>query len=217
MLPAVLLFACERKDPPGAAITPSAGLAQVASSRARDATTAPAPPAASSASVAAPASASAAPAASVKTAIDWNNESKPAPTDAALEAKARSLLEAIVSDDPDVAKGFFFPREPFTPLKDAKDPDRYWKHLYRTYEKDIHELSRRRRDWTGVTFEHIEPGTPPVWVPPGDEANKIGYYRSWGAKLRYRIEGQRYTVKIHTVISWQGEWYITHLLPWKKK
>jgi hypothetical protein len=126
------------------------------------------------------------------------------------------LLDAIIRDDVDLARGFFFPREPFTPLKDARDPDRYWLHLFGAYGDDIHKLRRRHRDWSKVQFERMEPGSPPEWVPPGDEANKIGYHRSWGTRVRYRLDGQLYTVKIHTVISWQGRWYITHLLPWKK-
>ena len=213
----VLACACERKDPPGAAITPTTGVAKAGSASASP-TPKPPPAASSSAPVALPdTSASASPATSASAPTDWKNEAQPARLDADLERKGKALLEAIVEDDPSLAEGFFFPREPFTPLKDSKNPDRYWKHLYRAYENDIHKLHRRRRDWSGVTFERIDPGTPSVWVPPGDEANKIGYFRSWGTKLRYRIDGQLYTVKIHTVISWQGTWYITHLLPWKKK
>lgn len=149
--------------------------------------------------------------------VDWKNEGMPVHSSAALEASGRALLDAIAHDDVEKARGFFFPREPFTPLKDAKDPDRYWLHLFRAYAKDIHKVHRRHPGWEGAEFESIEPGTPPAWVPPGDEANKIGYHRSWGTKLRYRLDGKRYTVRIHTIISWQGQWYITHLLPWKKK
>jgi hypothetical protein len=213
----VLACACERKEPPGATMTPSAGLA-IASSGAG--TPLPPPPASAvveppSASVTASADPAPAPAAS--TAVDWKNEAQALHTAAVLEPRGRELLDAIVHDDVTKAHAFFFPQEPFTPLKDIKDPDRYWKHLYRAYEQDIHKLHRRHRDWSGVTFESIEPGTPPVWVPPGDEANKIGYFRSWGTKLRYRLGDDLYTVKIHTIISWQGQWHITHLLPWKKK
>ena len=60
-------------------------------------------------------------------------------------------------------------------------------------------------------------GSTPKWVPPGDEANKIGYYRSFRGKLRYRIEGELSTIEVHTIISWQGKWYITHLSKFKKK
>lgn len=215
----VLACACERKEPPGATMTPSAGLA-VASSGA----IAPLPPPAS-VGIESPAPSGALPAADstdppappASAAVDWKNEAPALHTSAALEPRGRALLDAIVHDDVSKAQAFFFPQEPFTPLKDIQDPDRYWKHLYRAYEQDIHKLHRRHRDWSGVTFESIEPGTPPVWVPPGDEANKIGYFRSWGTKLRYRLGDELYTVKIHTIISWQGQWHVTHLLPWKKK
>jgi len=212
-----LACACERKEPPGATMTPSTGLA-IASSGAG--APSPSPPASSVVEVpaaSAAASADLAPTPSASAAVDWKNEAQAPHTAAVLEPRGRALLDAIVHDDVAKADAFFFPQEPFTPLKDIQDPDRYWKHLYRAYEQDIHKLHRRHRDWTGVTFESIEPGTPPVWVPPGDEANKIGYFRSWGTKLRYRLGDELYTVKIHTIISWQGQWHITHLLPWKKK
>lgn len=146
--------------------------------------------------------------------MDWNNEQRPERESQALTNKAKSLFEAIVADDPEKACDFFFPREPFTPLKKSKDPDRYWKHLYRTYERDIHDLHRRHRDWTNAVFEGIEPGTPPVWIPPGREANKIGYHKSRRAKLIYSIGGRRRTIELHTIISWQEAWYITHLAPY---
>ena len=42
---------------------------------------------------------------------------------------------------------------------------------------------------------------------------RIGYYRTRFARLRYRYDGKRYTLFLHTLISWQGHWYVTHLLP----
>jgi hypothetical protein len=148
--------------------------------------------------------------------IDRKNTQRPEHTALVLEQNGRALFDAIRKDDPTQASEFFFPREPFTSLKDIPDPDRYWKQLFRAYEQDVHKLHRQRKDWSNTSFESLEPGTVPAWVPPGDEVNKIGYYRSWGTKLRYRVDGQLYTIKIHTVISWQGQWHITHLLPWKK-
>ena len=150
------------------------------------------------------------------TAMDPKNKQRPEHTAAVLEEQGNVLFDAIRQDDPTLAGGFFFPREPFTPLKDIPDPDRYWKQLYRVYEQDIRKLHRQRKDWSTATFEALEPGSAAAWVAPGEEVNKIGYYRSWGTRLRYRVDGQLYTIKVHTVISWQGRWYITHLLPWKK-
>jgi hypothetical protein len=134
-----------------------------------------------------------------------------------LTARARGLFEAIVNDDPARGEPFWFPKEPFIPLKDVKGPDKYWDNLHRTFERDVHALHKKRKSWEGATFESFEVGSTPKWVPPGDEANKIGYYRSFRGKLRYRIEGKPSTIEVHTIISWQGKWYITHLSKFKKK
>jgi hypothetical protein len=212
----LLLPGCERHEPPGAAIATS-----TASARAR-AFAAPAPtphledsaPQASGSAAAEPPAAAAAESAA---AVDWTIQVKPPMESESLQELAKGLLDAVVHDDVKRARGFFFPREPFTPLKDVKDPDAYWVHLFEAYERDIHTLHKRRRDWSDVQFAAFELGTMPQWVAPGEEANKVGYYRTWGAKLRYRANGELHTIKLHTIISWQKGWYITHLLPWKKK
>jgi hypothetical protein len=144
-------------------------------------------------------------------AIDWKNKAKPELMSQELEQRARALLEAIVKDDPEIAKEFFFPREPFTPLKDVTNPDKYWVQLFGTYKRDIRELHRKRRDWTGAAFESFELGTPPTWVKPGDEYNKIGYYRTFRGRLRYTVGGKKGHIDVATIISWNKGWYVTHL------
>lgn len=134
-----------------------------------------------------------------------------------LNAKAKKLFEAIVRDDPAIGEGFWFPKEPFIPLKDVKGPGKYWDNLHATYVRDIHALHRKRKSWEGATFVGIKLGSPPKWVPPGDEANKIGYYRTFRAKLTYKLDDKTWTLEVHTIISWQGEWFITHLSKFKKK
>lgn len=134
-----------------------------------------------------------------------------------LTARAKQLFEAIVHDDPALGESFWFPKEPFIPLKDVKGPDKYWNNLHATYARDIHALHRKRKSWDGATFVGFKVGSTPKWVPPGDEVNKIGYYRSFRGKLTYRIDDKNSTIDVHTIISWQGEWFITHLSKWKKK
>ncbi len=145
--------------------------------------------------------------------IDWKNRQRPAPDDSELTRHGRALFAAIVKNQPALAQGFFFPRKPFTPLKEAGNPDRYWQHLHRLYQNDLRRLRRKRRVWAGATFESLRPDGPPVWIKPGRVHNKIGYYRTRYARLRYRYDGKRYTLFLHTLISWQGHWYVTHLLP----
>lgn len=134
-----------------------------------------------------------------------------------LTQKAKKLLDAIIHDDPALGESFWFPKEPFIPLKDVKGPDKYWNNLHATYARDIHALHRKRKSWEGATFVSFKMGSTPKWVPPGDEANKIGYYRSFRGKLTYRIDEKNITFDVHTIISWQGEWFITHLSKFKKK
>ena len=126
-------------------------------------------------------------------------------------------FDAIVRNEPAPGEAFWFPKEPFIPLKDVKGPDKYWDNLHATYVNDIRSLHRKRKKWEGARFVGFTIGSKPKWVPPGDEANKIGYYRSFHGKLRYEIDGETSSIDVHTVISWQGRWYITHLNPFKKK
>lgn len=181
----------------------------------------PAPPASSSALVVASASGSAAPVASASATahvVDPQNKSKPPLQSDALNDAGRRLFEAIKADDPKVAADFFFPKDPFIPLKDIKNPGKYWDQLFRTYEHDIHELHRKRgKEMADAQFDSFELGSAPTWVKPGEEANKIGYFRTFNGKLRYKTAaGKVSTIEVKVIISWDEHWYITHLLPWKK-
>jgi hypothetical protein len=144
---------------------------------------------------------------------DAANREKPPLTSADLTERAEHLFRAIADDDPSRADDFFFPREPFVPLKDVQDPGRYHAQLLATYHRDIHELHQKRKDWTEASFESFELGTPPTWVAPGKEYNKIGYYRTFHGKLRYRGNERTNEIDVGTIISWDGRWYVTHLLP----
>jgi hypothetical protein len=170
------------------------------------------------ASAGAPASASAmaAPSKEPEAPFAPDNKIKPPPTSEELQTRAKALFEAIVKDDPPLGDPFWFPKEPFTPLKDVKNPEKYWKNLHAAYAADIHKVHKKRKSWEGAKFKSFEVGSTPKWVPPGDEANKIGYYRSFRGKLRYELDGETYSIEVHTVISWQARWYITHLLKFKK-
>ena len=49
------------------------------------------------------------------------------------------------------------------------------------------------------------------WVEPGEEWNKIGYYRVFGPKLRYAAGGEEHSFDVKSLISWRGEWFVVHL------
>jgi hypothetical protein len=129
-----------------------------------------------------------------------------------LSGRASHLFDGIVRDDPKLADDFFFPRDPFVRLKDVADPGRYHQELVRAYHRDVHVLHARRRSWDGARFVAFELTSRPRWVKPGEEWNKIGYYRTFDAKLRYEALGKTHVLEIRTIISWDGQWYVTHLL-----
>lgn len=226
-LPAValgLLVGCANSSP-----QPGAPSASIALSSAPMATVSAAPPpVASAAPVAstapvvnagdnvdagAPDAAAAAPAAPAPPFAADNN--LPPTEGPELQERAKALLDAVIHDEPQLGDSFWFPKEPFIPLKDVKGPDKYWEQLHRTFAGDIHKLHKKRKSWDGVVFEKFEIGSKPKWVKPGEEANKIGYHRSFSGHLFYTADGKSDSFEVRTVITWQGRWFITHLSKFK--
>ncbi len=136
------------------------------------------------------------------------------PTDNdALRARAEALWEGIQNDDPDRAMAFFFPRAAYEQVKAIPDPARDWRwRLVAHYKRDIHAAHvSLGRQATAARMIGLELGARPRWVEPGEEGNKLGYWRVYGSRLRYAVEGQERTLEITSLISWRGEWYVVHL------
>ncbi len=124
------------------------------------------------------------------------------------------LWTAIVSDDPDTAMPAFFPVAAYQQVKDVGDPAADWKHrLVSAYRHDIHALHASLGDATGdpklVSFD--VPDARARWVDPGEEWNKIGYFRVFGSRLRYTAGGTEHAIEVKSLISWRGQWYVVHL------
>ena len=49
------------------------------------------------------------------------------------------------------------------------------------------------------------------WVEPGEEWNKIGYYRVFGTQTPLRGGRRGARVEVKSLISWRGEWFVVHL------
>ncbi|HEX4448361.1 MAG TPA: hypothetical protein VH044_16560 [Polyangiaceae bacterium] len=138
----------------------------------------------------------------------------PAASGPAFEARRDALWDAIVKDDPDKALPFFFPVGAYQQVKDVTDPAADWKHrLVAAYRRDIHALHAR----LGAAPEDAKlialdlPAARARWVEPGEEWNKIGYYRVFGSKLRYSVAGEERAFDVKSLISWRGEWFVVHL------
>lgn len=133
---------------------------------------------------------------------------------ASFRAHAVLLWRAIVDDNADTAMPFFFPLGVYQQVKDVGDPAADWnRRLVAAFRHDIHALhAKLGADATSATFVSLDvPSGRARWVLPGEEWNKIGYYRVFGTKLRYEASGETRTFDVKSLISWRGEWYVVHL------
>jgi hypothetical protein len=215
---ALALAACGNATPPSRDPVADASSSPAVSAPPVAASAAPPPSASATAEAPAPDAGAAQPAPTAEPApapvVADNNV---APTEGAeLQARAKGLFDAIVKDDPDLAEAFWFPREPFIPLKDIKDPGKYWDQLHRTYRGDVHALHAKRKSWERAEFVTFDGWSRSKWVKPGDEVNKIGYHRAFHGKIHFKAGGEDGEIEVHTIITWQGKWYVTHLRKFKK-
>jgi hypothetical protein len=207
------LCACAHRDPPAPDASPSVALPEVApppSAAAASAggTAAHAPDAAASALPPPAPSASADPATLPQT------RDRPVASGPAFESRVAALWDGIAADDPARAMPFFFPLGAYQQVKDIGNPEGDWRHrLVAAYAHDIHALHARLGDAAArAKLTGLEVPEPRArWVDPGEEYNKIGYYRVFGSKLRYEVDGEARSFDVKSLISWRGEWYVVHL------
>ena len=139
---------------------------------------------------------------------------KPDTQNALFEARAAALFQAIVDDTPDRALPFFFPVAAYEQVKAITNPARDWKlRLVAAFTRDIHDLHLKLgRNTERAKLVRLDvPAARAVWVEPGEEYNKIGYYRVFGSKLRYEVDGHPRDIEVRSLISWRGEWFVVHL------
>jgi hypothetical protein len=143
---------------------------------------------------------------------------KPAPSSPQLDARAAALWDGIVHDDPDRALPFFFPVTAYEQVKAIASPASDWRRrLVAAYKHDIHNLHQRLGDKAeSAKLVRLEvPDERARWVEPNEEYNKIGYWRVYGTRIVYELDGKERTFEISSLISWRGEWYVVHLTGFK--
>lgn len=129
-------------------------------------------------------------------------------------AGARSLWDAAVADDPDLALGFFFPLSAYRQVKDLPDPATDWRdRLVADFRTDVHALHEQLGSaGSSARFERLDvPDGAAEWIDPGVEYNKGSYWRVYGSTLRYVAGGVEHSLPVSSLISWRGEWYVVHL------
>jgi hypothetical protein len=141
-------------------------------------------------------------------------DEQPTASGAAFDAGVQGLWQAIVRDDPEAAMPFFFPESAYLQVKAISDPATdYQQRLVADYADDIHALHAQLGDG-GSSAQYVGvdvPDSQAVLVQPGEESNKLSYWRVYGSTLRYSVNGATGSFPITSLISWRGEWYVVHL------
>jgi hypothetical protein len=132
---------------------------------------------------------------------------------------ARTLFNSIVADDVELALPCFFPKVAYAQVKAIQDPDTDWeRRLKSAFEKDIHVYHMslgRYRDEAKFSAVRVNPSST-KWVKPGEEGNRLGYFRTMRSVLVYTDDQRRAReLGVLTMISWRGQWAVVHLAPFK--
>ncbi|HEX5588205.1 MAG TPA: hypothetical protein VFZ17_12915 [Acidimicrobiia bacterium] len=141
-------------------------------------------------------------------------ETEPTASGATWDAGVQALWQAIVHDNPAAGAPFFFPLSAYKQVKSIADPaGDYQQRLLANFADDVHSLhAQLGNDAATATFLGVDvPGGQAVWVQPGEEYNKLPYWRVYGTTLRYSVNGETHTMPVTSLISWRGEWYVVHL------
>jgi hypothetical protein len=139
---------------------------------------------------------------------------RPEPSGEAFDARVRALFDGIAQDDVDRAMPFFFPLTAYSQVKAIANPAADWKaRLVAHYARDIHALHAKLGP--GAARARFVAADVPMdrarWVEPGEEYNRIGYFRVYGTKLRGEMDGAPVSIDVTSLISWRGEWFVVHL------
>lgn len=143
---------------------------------------------------------------------------KPEASGAAFDALIDALWQGITSDDPEKAMPAFFPVTAYEQVKGIVNPASDWRRrLVAAYKRDIHALHKRLGDRANdAKLVRAEvPQDRARWVEPNEESNKLGYYRVYGTRLVYELDGKERSFEVTSLISWRGEWYVVHLTGFK--
>jgi hypothetical protein len=143
---------------------------------------------------------------------------RPEASGPAFDGRVAALWDAIVKDDPDRAMPFFFPVTAYEQVKAITNPASDWRRrLVAAYKRDVHALHKRLGD-QAASAKFVRADVPQDrarWVEPNEESNKLGYYRVYGTRLVYELDGKERSLEVTSLISWRGEWYVVHLSGFK--
>lgn len=132
-----------------------------------------------------------------------------------LNGRMRALLSAIATGNPAHGYGAFFPLAAYLQTKAGGGNTEDWHYrLIGHFDQDVatyhRELGPHAADAKLVGYSVDDAAA--VWVVPGVEENKGPYWRIYDTTLTYAIGHQTGSLRVSTMISWRGEWYVVHLI-----
>jgi hypothetical protein len=138
-------------------------------------------------------------------------EPPPRPPLGLAAARAQTLLDAIVHGDPARADDFFLSRDAFRLIKAVPNPDPLWERLHTAYVNDILALHAATRDLDTAQFAQLRFTGRRGWVVVREEANRLPYWAQRHSFLDYRVGTEERHIEVRTMITWDDQWFITHL------
>jgi hypothetical protein len=137
---------------------------------------------------------------------------------APLTASMQTMWNALVAGSPSAARPVFFPEGAYLQMKTGRiaypASDYKWR-LIAFYDLDIaayHAHLGRTPSAAKLVAVHANPALA-RWIAPGACENSVGYWHLPGTRLVYTLGGRTYSVRVASLISWRGVWYVVHLGP----
>ena len=142
-------------------------------------------------------------------------EALPSTESPSFQRRLELLVEAIRTDEPEVALPAFFPVLAYAEVKAIAKPERDWQHrLVGAFTRNIHEYHQQLGEAaSGAELRGIEVSESNTkFMKPGSEGNRLGYHRVLRSRLLLKTaDGSERELEITSMISWRGEWYVVHL------
>ena len=137
---------------------------------------------------------------------------------APLDARMRTLWGAIVADSPGQGRQVFFPESAYLKMKTgtiANPAGDYRWRLLAFFDLDLAAYHAHLGPDPAAAKLVAVNANPALaaWIPAGACENTVGYWHLPGTRLVYTSAGRTYSVRVASLISWRGVWYVVHLGP----
>jgi len=135
-----------------------------------------------------------------------------------LDQRMGLLWSAIVADSATQGRQVFFPESAYLKMKTGVLPDPasdYTWRLIAFFNLDLAAYhTHLGTDPAAAKLVAVESNPSlAAWIPPGGCENTIGYWHLPGTRLVYQSGGRTESVRVASLISWRGVWYVVHLGP----